>query len=433
LKAKTLVLGLVVIFVLVNMGLATFGTDFSFMDEQVYETASLQILHNQSCSIVYIGFATPCNYEHTPLVKIFEATSAYAFGWAAPGYPGYLTPPVSAANDPIEFFAAFLSFRFFQLVMGALSLVLVYYIAKSISKNEKLALVASILLFLDPLYSFFSRSAYLDIPMVFFGLCAFALYFGSKEPLGLKRYLATGALLALSVLCKETGIIFIFPLVGYHFLFREDRLWTKLKEMGTVLVAEFLVFASGLQAYDTLASTPFPTFVSQISYMIRFAGSIACGSRCYVGQPQSSLYFFPIGNYVSELLSNNQVLLWLLFVWIPFGFASILAATRKVEMNRAAPAAGGRKRMIIDAEDRLFVFAALFFFSTFLENELIYLGGRIVWIWYLLPVIPSLALGGAYLLTRPSIHLLVRLGLFILIILGYYLAYVMGPNLLSYD
>ncbi len=136
----------------------------------------MRLVHGQSCTIVALPFSTLCNYEHPPLVKVLEALSYYMFGWAAPGQVAgsVYEVPLGSVGQTL---ASFLSFRFFQMVMGALSVALVYMIALGVSGNRKLALISSALLLLDPLFAFFSRTAYLDIPMVFFALCAYAVYF----------------------------------------------------------------------------------------------------------------------------------------------------------------------------------------------------------------------------------------------------------------
>jgi hypothetical protein len=118
-----------------------------------------------------------------------------------------------------------------------------------------------------------------------------------------------------------------------------------------------------------------------------------------------------------EGLSNNQVLLWLIFLWIPFGLWALFKS----------------RGMQIAPENRLFVFAGLLFGATFTANGLIYLGGRIVWIWYLLPVIPALSLGGGYLLTRREIPSKIRAIIFVLVVVGYFWAYLVGPKMLMYD
>ncbi|MDA4122742.1 MAG: glycosyltransferase family 39 protein [Thaumarchaeota archaeon] len=409
------VLCLAVLSMASNLALAVHGTAFDFLDEQTYMGAALQLVHGQSCTIVALPFSTPCNYEHPPLVKVLEALSYYIFGWAAPGQAVgsvYEVPLGSIA----QILASFLSFRFFQIVMGALSVGLVYLIALGVSGNRKLALFSSALLLLDPLFAFFSRTAYLDVPMVFFALCAYAVYFRAYRLGPLNQYWVSGSLLALSFLSKETGLIFVPPLIVYHLLFRGAAWKVRLSEALELIASCIIVIAAGLQLFDTLARAPFPTFLDNLSYMVSFSQSISCGVHCYANFLPGPWYLFLTSIYWMVDLSNNPVLLGLILLWIPFGAWALLRRGKKV-----------------GPEDRLFALAALLFFTTFTANLIIYLGGRIVWIWYLLPLIPALSLGGGYLLTRKEIPRFARVAIFVAVVAGYLWAYTVGPNLLIYD
>lgn len=373
------------------------------------------MLHGQNCPTISLTVAqttdlvaTMCNYEHPPLVKALVALTLYVFG------------PLKDASAPgslISHIASFLSFRTVQLVMGALSLPLIYTVAYDISKDRRLAVLAAVSLFLEPLYALFSRLDYLDIPMVFFALCAYAVYFGSRRFGRVNEYLLCGIFLGLSLLSKETGIFFVIPLVVYHFLFRQATWTTKLKEALTVIGIEAAVSVAGLQLYDTLAGTPFPTFFSQIAYMIGYSHTLLCPNLCNNPGP-NPWYFLLTSNYWMIEVSYNPVLLWSVFVWVPVGAFLILRQVRKKQ---------------VDGASRLFVFALLLLVVTFVQNEVFYLSGRIIWVWYFLPAVPALALGEAYLLTRASIPGRIRLILGGLIVVGYFLAYLIGPSYLLYD
>ncbi|MDG6926598.1 MAG: phospholipid carrier-dependent glycosyltransferase [Nitrososphaerota archaeon] len=394
-----------------NLAVGLLHPSAGFWDEPVYNHAAQLLLQGKDCPTISLTvgsytapLATACNYEHPPLVKALVAATLYLLG------------PLSGAGFAGTV-ASFLSLRVVQLTTGALSLPLMYSVAYDISRDRRLALIAAVLLFLDPLYAFFSRVDYLDVPAVFFALCAYAVYFGGRRLGQVNEYAASGLFLALSLLCKETAVVFVLPLVVYHFLFRQASWGRKSAEALTILGVEALVSASGLQLYDSLARTPFPTFVSQLQYMVGYSTFLACPNLC--NSPGSGpWYFFLTPGYWTVLLSYNLVLLWLVLLWVPVG---VLLTWRALRKNRTG------------SEDRLFVFSSLLFASTFLENEFIYYGGRIVWMWYYLMVVPSLALGGAYLLTRPGIPRWLRAALGLSLVGGYLLAYYIGPGLLMYD
>ena len=415
-RPRTLLLILVLGSIASNMVLALIPPSLSFWDEQVYNYASELILQGQSCPTVALTISTstvpiavPCNYEHPPLVKLLGSLTLYVFG---------NLEKVTSSGSLAWRIESLLSLRLVQFVMGALSIPLLYTIAMSITKNTRLALLAGLLLFLDPLYALFSRTDYLDVPMLFFGLCAYAVYFGQRRIGKVNSYLVSGVFLGLSLLSKETGIALVVPLVVYHLLFDQATWKRKTMEAGAVLGSEAVVAIVGLQLYDTLAATPFMTFANQIEYMLQYSNHLVCPNLCNFPGP-NPWYFLPTYNYWMVEVSYNPVLLWSASVWVPVG---LLLTFRQL-----------RSETQLDGETRLFVFAALLFAVTMAENELLYLAGRIIWVWYFLPAIPALGLGEAFLLTRPAIPAWLRITLGVSVVIGYLLAYIIGPSLLLYD
>ena len=431
----------IMVFLASNLFLAFDNSNWNFIDESSYIPASIALLNGESCSIANATIPTPtvCNYEHPPLVKVLEAVSLYAFGWVVPKsaypHPEVLFNSSSSSSGVLEVISYpsrflgdisssplwFLSFRFFQLLMGTLSLVLVYVIAHRISGNARLAMLSSLLLLIEPLYAFFSRTAYLDVPMVFFALCAYAVFFSSFRLGPINEYWLTGALFGLSVLSKEPGIVFLFPLGAYHIVFVAGKGARKraTMEIAKVFVGMVAVSVAGLQIYDTFARTPFPTFLDHIAYIAAYSTSFICKGTCSRGLGPFAWFAFFVPNSSSISLSGNQVLLWLVFLWIPLGLHSIWKSSRR--------------GLVSSPDDRLFAFASLFFGSTFVEDALFYAGGRTIWVWYFVAEIPSLALGGAYLLTRNVIPNWARVAIVSLLLIGCLLAYAIGPNLLKFD
>jgi len=415
-RPRTLLLILALGFAASNIVLALIPPSLSFWDEQVYNYASELILHGESCPGVSLAvgastlpIAVPCNYEHTPLVKLMGALTLYSFGNLEK-----VTPSGSLAMRIESLF----SLRLVQFVMGALSIPLLYSIARSLTKNTRLALLSALFLCLDPLYALFSRTDYLDIPMLFFGLCAYATYFGENRlPRG-SAYAISGVFLGLSFLCKETGLALVAPLLIYHVLFGQAPRRRRFLDVVVVLVSLATVSIVGLQLYDTFAATPFSTFADQIEYMFQYSNQLICPNLCNFPGP-NPWYFLLTYNYWMVEVSYNPVLLWSAIIWVPVG---------AILMERAI-----RKREQLDGESRLLVFSLLLFAVTMTENELLYLAGRIVWVWYFLPAVPALALGEAYLVTRLALPVWLRILLGAAVVGGYFAAYFIGPAMLMYD
>jgi 4-amino-4-deoxy-L-arabinose transferase-like glycosyltransferase len=414
-RGTYLVAALALGFILTELALGARASNWDFLDESIYMEASAKILEGQGCGLNGL-LPVVCNYEHPPLVKVLEAISLYAFGWVVPR--STISSPTFSADLPnlSSSFLWFISFRFFQIVMGALSIPLTYVIAIKISKNARLALLAAFLLVLEPMYAFFARTAYLDIPMIFFALCAYAVYFGAVRLGPVSEFWSAGVLVGLSVLSKETGVVFIVPLLLYHVALRGSAWRSKIKEVLAMISGSAAAFVTGLQLFDSFAKTPFTTSVSHLEYMFAVSDSIACRGICNFPPSPADWFLFFTQSYWFGGLSNNPFLLWLVLVWIPLGLI-LLWRSRRAE---------------ISPETRLFVFALLLFASTFLENELIYLD-RGVLDWYYLTMVPSLAFGGAYLLTRGQVPRWARVVVIALLVVGYFWAYQIGPNLLVYD
>ena len=392
-------------------------TDWSFIDENTYAIAAAKILLGEKCTIYQLNVATTCNYEHPPLAKALEAVSLLLFGWFEPRgsifNAEYIGSMVQLSTSPLWF----LSFRCFQISMGALSIVLIYVISVRISGNERLGLAAACLLVLEPLYFFFSRTDYLDIPMIFFALCAYAAYFSSVRFGPVSQFWLSGILMGLSVLCKESGLVFVVPLVAYHLMFGPPGRYVRLRGSLVIVIGMITTGSIGLQLYDSLGNTPFPTLFNQITYAFEYSRSIACHGGCLFGPGPTSWFEFFVPTRWSDGFSGNQILLWLVFAWVPLGAYLVWKA----------------RGAALGPELRLFVFACLLFASTFLENELIYLSNRKTWIYYYLIIVPSVSLGGAYLLTRPQLHRWIKVGVVAFILLGYGWAYAAGPSFFLYD
>jgi predicted membrane-bound dolichyl-phosphate-mannose-protein mannosyltransferase len=406
---------LAALFLLADLVLAFRTTNWGYLDEATYIQASVRMLYGPQCGVSSF-FPTVCNYEHPPLAKALEALSLLVFGWVVPA--GYVANPINgpvlsgSSSSPLWF----LAFRFFPMLFGTLSVVLVYSIAYSVSKNKRLALVAGGVLLLEPVFSFFSRTAFLDIPMLFFALCAYAIYLGGFRMGPVSEVWLAGVFLGLSALSKEEGIVFYLPLLTYHFLFRGRGLSSMVRESVIMLLSGAGVFAAGLQAYDVLDRTPFPTFINQVSFMASFSASVSCRGLCNFPPSPLDWFFSYTQSFWFDGFSPNLVLLWLVLLWIPVGCYLLLK----------------QRRRGIGPEGRLFVLAALFFGFTFASDCVIYLV-RGIYIWYYLPVVPSLCLGVAFIVTRPQLPNWSRAVVILLLVVGCAWAYQIGGTMLAYN
>jgi hypothetical protein len=194
-----------------------------------------------------------------------------------------------------------------------------------------------------------------------------------------------------------------------------------------ILLGVAVVFIVGLQLYDTLL-TPFPTFADQLRAMIAYhfgAGPgqikyLTAGTNCtlyrglcptdkslvphflYSGLPLAMVqntactacwtgtnpldwltYLPPIAFPTALVLAVNYPLVWMSFVWVPVAVVKL-----------------GKRQ--IDPDLKPLVLAAFIFIWNIGSDLWLFSDvNRVVFEWYILPVVPAFAIGGAYLLTRP--------------------------------
>ena len=108
---------------------------------------------------------------------------------------------------------------------------------------------------------------------------------------------------------------------------------------------------------------------------------------CWTGtNPVDWLTYYPPVVFPQYLvLAPNYILVWLSLIWVPF-------AAFKLKAMKATP--DGRALLL-----------AFCLFSWNVGSDLfVYVGlGRPVFEWYLLPAVPALAIGGAFILTRKKV------------------------------
>jgi len=106
--------------------------------------------------------------------------------------------------------------RFMGALVGAASIVMIFYIARRLFANYFLALAAGILMSADGLHLVMSRTALLDIFLMFFTLLGFLFLLRSQ-------HFAAGISLGLAAATKWSGVYYLFAYLGFT-LYAEYRL-----------------------------------------------------------------------------------------------------------------------------------------------------------------------------------------------------------------
>jgi predicted membrane-bound dolichyl-phosphate-mannose-protein mannosyltransferase len=372
------------------------------MDESYYVPAAETLLNGTQC-----GPTVPnCNTEHPFLSKALMAAGVAAFGDNAPGW------------------------RIFDALLGTFSLPLLFFLVLRLTGSRKASYLSATLLALDVMFFSQSSAALLDVPMVFFALLAFVLYFYKVSLWKLDSFTLSGILLGLSALSKETGIFLMATLATYHLAAGEGGRKQRLFCAVEVVVVTAGVFFLGLQTYDSLlARAAFPTFLSQIHYMLSYGASLIGPGWTYGNNIQITpfswmTYYQPVtyyGTSVSVCTNSvngtclgtpisyvgvayygvtNLIETWTTYLWMP------LAAVALWEVFRPRP--GGLERFgFVDTASRnlsgdtkLALLSVIWFCWNYLPYVALFAAGRVTYPFYFIPALPAVAMGASYFLTR---------------------------------
>jgi hypothetical protein len=303
------------------------------------------------------------------------------------------------------------------VLLGTFSVPVLFGICWSITRNARLALYASFLLAFETLFFVHSSVAVIDVSAIFFGLLGFLFYFAKARWWKFSPITLAAIAFGLSALSKETAIMLLLVLVGYHLLFGEGSRELRLMSTMELLLLVFLVFAVGLQTYDSLFGSGAATnFLGQIDFILRYGASLSMtpSSQGWTDTvfktPITPLnwitYYSPIGYLITSVTVTagstsysfvsagyygitNQFEVWLTYFW----GAYCVYLWRKTRGVPFASESEGR-------DYRMARFALLWFLVVFLAYVGLYFYGRITYPYYFIQAIPALAMGSAYFLTR---------------------------------
>lgn len=395
-----------------HLAFALAQSTYSFPDDLTYVSSVVNLLEGKACAPQANNV---CNYEHPPLAKLLIAIGSEVFGG-----------PQAAGQQTVVGISQF-GGRLFQVVMSSASAPMLFLLVRRLSGNGRMAFVAAVFLLVDPLYTALSTTLLLDNAMLFFALAAMLLHAYRAEFGKGGLLLLTGAFLGLSLLSKETAVFVIGAFVSYLLVIRDGGWRRTAVEGGAILLSCVVVFILGLEVFD-LVFTRFPSFISHLQVIIQFqlgAGrsqlefltqTAHCAiPKAYCPYSRSLLPYllnsrlppWPISSEVCQqcwaatnpldwltyvppvvfptdiILAVNYPLVWLSFAWVPIAIVQI-------------------SRLRVAREGRVLILALLIFLWNIASNIWIFEGlGRAVFEWYFLPAVPGLAMGGAYLVTRP--------------------------------
>ena len=385
------------------------------MDEVFYVPEGMGILAGQHCS-TGAGAPSDCHLEHPPLVPALLAAGMAVFG---------------------EYNSA--GWRVMPALLGTFSIPLLFGIAWKASGSKKIASLSATLLALDVMFFSQSSAGLLDIPEIFFGLAAFFAYFANLRLWKLDRYVLAGVLLGLAGLAKETAVFLAAAFLTYVLLFGEEPRRRRVFNALKVALVVGLVFAGGLQAYDsTLATSQYLNFTHNVQYILSYGSSLvadklACqpttGYWCKFANDAGGppilptdwlLFYSPIayfaisvcpnsvngscvgGSYVSIAYYGVTNLLetWTVYVWVPLA-AYALYRFIKGRTPRLEDFGFDGTKPALEGETRFAALALTIFLWCYVPYIFLFLAGRVTYPFYIIPAIPAMAMGAAYWASRP--------------------------------
>jgi len=229
--------------------------------------------------------------------------------------------------------------RIASAVIGTLSIVLIYLVAKRLFNSDYLALVAAGLMTIDGLHLVMSRTALLDIFLMFFLIAAFlALLY--------EKHLATAIFLALALATKWSAVYFIIA-IGIYLAITN---WRKLSYYLPTIPIIYLISWSGWFASDqgwsrNHSSNPILSFIHYHREILNFHTGLKTDHSyeaspwnwLILGRPTSFFYESPKAcgaeNCSQEILAMGTPVIW----W--FGLVA-LAITIGYFLSRREKVAG---------------------------------------------------------------------------------------------
>jgi predicted membrane-bound dolichyl-phosphate-mannose-protein mannosyltransferase len=244
------------------------------LDEHYYVPEARSIIHERA--ILYP--------EHPSVAKLFIASGMLILG-----------------DNPW-------GWRIPSVVFGIIAIISFYLICRRLA-NKRVALLASFFLVFESLTFVMSGIAMLDVFCLAFMLLAFLFYLND-------RYVFSGIFLALSALCKLTGLLGIFVILG-HWLIRRRQSKRNIALFLMVLLVAFIVL---LPASDFLATGHWLSPIDRVSQMLHLSSSKTFASQKIVPsglQPLPTSYpwtwILSLKPYFNSGLVIN-LLLWILII-----------------------------------------------------------------------------------------------------------------------
>jgi len=198
-------------------------------DEQHYISMAMHLLNGSQSSEYF--------YEYPSLFFYILAAGLvvyYLMGRLLGWYGGVDDLVYQYATDPASFY---LVSRFISAFAGVATIYAVYKTVRRLFKSEKTGLVGALFMALCYLHVRDSHFGTMDVVMTFFIIASFHFIVKSNDEWSLKNYLLAGLLAGLATSTKYAGAFLVFPMCFVHLfkvlehnmpfyrIFTDKRIW----------------------------------------------------------------------------------------------------------------------------------------------------------------------------------------------------------------
>ena len=257
-----------------------------------------------------------------------------------------------------------LGWRFFSVILGAISIVLFYLICRNLSMSRRASFLATLLLAFENLTFVFSGMAMLDVACLTFTLAAFWLYLRGNYPM-------SGIMVALSALAKLNGALAIIAILLHWLIVRRDKIWEFVGLM--LFTPVFFVFLMPLTDYYTFHRWVNP--LVRIATMLKSSGSLTFAnvSGTYPQRPIEWIFRWDLTPYYFHPNYLGVVSYTVLFLIIPVLIYLLVKAIKRSDAG---------------------VFGLLWFTATYLIwIPAVWITDRVTYPYYIYPTIGVFCIG----------------------------------------
>lgn len=339
-RENQMIFSLVLVALLLHLYVVPYA-HISVFDEKYYVPEAQSIIHQR----------TILNPEHPALGKLFIASGILVFG-----------------DNPW-------GWRIPSVVFGVASLIIFYFICRRLA-NKEVALFASFLMVFESLTFVISGIAMLDVFSLTFMLLAFLFYLHD-------RYVFSGISLGLSAVCKLTGLLGVFVILGHWLILRRRQ---PLRNIALFVFAVLVAFMVLLPSTDFLASGHWKSPIARISQMEDISSSITFAKLTPELRPYPSYPWKWILSIKAYTFSDQQ------------DFKLIIGPTLWVLI---IPSMCYMLYEFIRRKTDTSLFVLLWFAATYLLwIPLVLITDRLTYVYYFYPAVGAVCIGVAFAMKR---------------------------------